>query len=399
MFSNIDKDKNFMPPIRVLTITGSPYELGYTHGKTYANEIGDLTEERLRLSCDPFWAGGQQATLEEVLALGRACLRHHEAFAPELMEEMRGMAEATGLGVNELVIMNGFTDFMDILANPAALGRVRTNGAHPSDVTGCTAFIVAPTASVSGCGYLGQTWDMHSTATPYVLMLDLRPQNSPALMTFTITGCVGMIGMNEHGIAVGINNLLAAEGRPGVHWVYVVRKMLAQRTVEDALDVLQSAHLSGAHNYLLLGPDATGTLAGYNVEHMATRAHVVPVESIYAHTNHCLIQEMVNVERPRKSVSQESTLARHNQASHFLEEQIGRITVDTLMALTRYHASDALSVCAHVQLGYDVESSGACIMSPSTQELWALWGNPCENMYETFNVGSSINPCSTVVIR
>lgn len=386
MFSNIDKDKNFMAPIRVLTIAGSPYELGYVHGKTYVNEIGELTEERLRLSCDPFWAGGQQATLEEVLALGRACLRHHEAFAPELMEEMRGMADATGLGVNELVIMNGFTDFVDILANPAALGRVRTNGALPSDVTGCTAFIVAPTASASGCGYLGQTWDMHSTATPYVLMLDLHPQNSPALMTFTITGCVGMIGMNEHGIAVGINNLLAAEGRPGVHWVYVVRKMLAQRTVEDALRVLQSAQLSGAHNYLLLGPDATGTLAGYNVEHMATRAHVVPVESIYAHTNHCLIQEMVNVERPRKSVSQESTLARHDQASHFLEEQTGRITVDTLMALTRYHAGDALSVCAHVQQGYDVESSGACIMSPSTQELWALWGNPCENAYETFRV-------------
>ncbi len=378
-----------MSPIRVLTIAGSPYELGYIHGKTYANEIGELTEERLRLSCDPFWTGGQQATLDEVLALGRACLRHHEAFAPELMEEMRGMADATGLGVNELVIMNGFTDFVDIIANPAALGHVRTNGVLPGEVSDCTAFIVEPAASATGHGYLGQTWDMHSTATPYVLMLDLRPQTSPALMTFTITGCVGMIGMNEHGVAVGINNLLAAEGRPGVHWVYVVRKMLAQRTVEDALAVLQGAHLSGAHNYLLLGPDAAGALRGYNVEHMATRAHVIPVEDVYAHTNHCLIQEMVNVERPRKSVSQESTLARHNQASHFLAEQVGRITVDTLMTLTRYHEGDALSVCAHVQPGYDVESSGACIMSPSTRELWAVWGNPCQNAYEAFQVGNT----------
>jgi isopenicillin-N N-acyltransferase-like protein len=57
-----------MAPIRVLTIAGNPYELGYVHGKTYANAIGELTEERLRLSCDPFWTGGQQATLDEVLA-------------------------------------------------------------------------------------------------------------------------------------------------------------------------------------------------------------------------------------------------------------------------------------------------------------------------------------------
>jgi isopenicillin-N N-acyltransferase-like protein len=378
-----------MTRIRTLTVSGSAYEIGFAHGRAFTSEIGELTEERLRLSCDPFWTGGQQATLDEVLAVGRACLRHHAAFSPELIEEMRGMADATGIGVNELVIMNGFTDFVDIIANPTVLGHHRTNGALPGDAADCTAFIVAPTASATGRGYLGQTWDMHSTATPYVLMLDIRPQDNPALMTFTITGCVGMIGMNEHGIAVGINNLLGAEGRPGVHWVYVVRKMLAQRTVEDALAVLQGAHLSGAHNYLLLGPDAAGALRGYNIEHMATRAHVIPVEQIYAHTNHCLIQTMIDVERPRKSVSHESTLARHDQAERILNEQIGAITVDSLMALTRYHEHSGLSVCAHVQPGYDVESSGACIMSPLTGELWALWGNPCQNEYETFQVGTS----------
>lgn len=379
-----------MTSIRVLTVAGAPYELGYIHGKAYAREIAELTEERLRLCCDPFWTGGQQATLEEALAIGRACLQHHEAFAPELMEEMRGMADATGIGVNELVIMNGFTDFVDILANPAVLGRQRIAEARAGDVVDCTAFIVAPSASADGYGYLGQTWDMHASATPYVLMLDVRPEDAPALMTFTITGCVGMIGMNEHGVAVGINNLLGADGRPGVHWVYVVRKMLAQRTVEEALAVLKSAPLSGAHNYLLLGPDADGALCGYNVEHMATRYAVLPVHSVYADTNHCLIQEMLEVERPRKAVSQASTLARYSQASHWLDAQVGAITLETLMALTRHHEQDGLSVCAHVQPGYDVESSGACIMSPSTGELWALWGNPCQNDYEVFKVGDSL---------
>ena len=69
-----------MSKIRVLAVAGSAYDMGYIHGKTYARAIGELTEERLRLSCDPFWTGGQQATLDEVLAIGRACLQHHEAF-------------------------------------------------------------------------------------------------------------------------------------------------------------------------------------------------------------------------------------------------------------------------------------------------------------------------------
>lgn len=56
----------------------------------------------------------------------------------------------------------------------------------------------------------------------------------------------------------------------------------------------------------------------------------------------------------------------HTQA---IGELTGQITVDVLMALTRYHEGNGLSVCAHAQPGYDVESSGACIMSPTTREL------------------------------
>jgi isopenicillin-N N-acyltransferase-like protein len=379
-----------MNKLRVLRVAGAPYEIGYAHGKAFAKEIGELTEERLHLSCDPFWTGGQSATLEEVLALGRECLRYHHEFDPALMEEMQGMADATGLGVNELVIMNGFTDFVDVVANPAVLQHHRSPAVVPGedfDGGGCTAFVVAPAATADGQGFLGQTWDMHSTATPYVMLLDVRPQNGPALMTFTITGCVGMIGMNEHGVAVGINNLLGADGRPGVHWVYVVRKMLSQRNVDDALDVLRGAHLSGAHNYLLMGPDDAGTVRGYNVEQMATRAHVVPVEDVYAHANHCLIADMVAVERPRKSVSHASTQARYTQATAFLNDRRGGVTRDELMALTRLHEGE-LSVCAHTQDGYDVESSGACIMAPQIRRLWALWGNPCSNEYEEFYVGA-----------
>lgn len=378
-----------MANIRVLRVSGDPYAIGYTHGAAYAQEIAELTEERLRLSCEPTWTGGQEATLAEVLALGSACLAEHAEFAPDLMEEMRGMADATGLGVNELVIMNGFTDFVDVVANPAVLGDRRPHGILPgadADGGGCTAFIIDPVATASHHGYLGQTWDMHASATPYVMMLDVQPDKGPALLTFTITGCVGMIGMNEHGVAVGINNLLGADGRVGVHWVYVVRKMLAQRTVDAALAVLRGTRLSGAHNYLLLGPDSGGVMRGYNVEQMATRAHVTPVATFLTHANHCLIESMVEVERPRKSVSLASTQARYAQATQYLDEHHGRITVDTLMALTRYHVGAELSVCAHVRPGYDIESSGACIMSPDTRQLWAVWGNPCANAYEAFAV-------------
>ena len=57
--------------------------------------------------------------------------------------------------------------------------------------------------------------------------------------------------MNQAGIAIGINNLTATNGRVGVTWPFVVRKALAQTSIDDALVVVLEAELAGAHNYLL----------------------------------------------------------------------------------------------------------------------------------------------------
>jgi isopenicillin-N N-acyltransferase like protein len=377
-----------MPSLRVLRISGSPYEMGYAHGKAFAADIIALTEERLHLCTDPTWTGGRVATLDEVLAEGRACLRAHIDFSPELMDELRGMGDATGLGLNELVIMNGFTDFVDVLANDRnAVASGMAASQLMDDEGGCTSFVVGAQATRDQRALIGQTWDMHSSATPHVLLLDIHPDDGPAILTLSITGCVGMIGMNEYGIAVGINNLLGADGQPGVHWPFVVRKMLAQDTIEGALDVLRRAPLSGGHNYALLGPDLMGELTGYNVEAMATRSHVSPVESLSAHTNHCTAADLVEVERPRKSLSATSTHNRLEQSTHFLAANLGALDVERIMEMTRHHEGDEMSICAHARPEYDVETSAACIMAPATRELWAVWGLPCQNEYEHFVIG------------
>src|SRR5690606_1302049 len=126
-------------------------------------------------------------------ALGNACLEEHRAYSPELVAELEGIAEATGLGLAELVIMNGFTDFIDVVANHEHAGALHPVGTHAAD--NCTAFIVSNSAAVEGQGFIGQTWDMHDTATPFVILLRGRPANRPAFLVFTVTGCVGMIGM------------------------------------------------------------------------------------------------------------------------------------------------------------------------------------------------------------
>lgn len=371
-----------MPKIRLLEVSGSPYEMGQQHALAYPTEIQALTEDRLQLSSNKNWTG-KKLSRQEVLELGRACLPYHETYAPDLMEELRGMSAVTGLSLTELLILNGFTDFIDVVYNAEAVRRRADEElavpAHPA-VDDCTAFIVPPDVTAEGQAFFGQTWDMHETATPYVILLHGKPAQGLRFLTLTIIGCVGMIGLNQAGIAVGINNLVDGSGQAGVTWPFVIRKVLAQDNLDDALACITQARLAGGHNYMLV--DATGR--GYNVEAMASGYHVEAVTGrALVHTNHCLIPNNIRVERPRLPKSRASSEMRLSRGQALLNRR--QITLADLFALTRDHEA-AYSICTHPEAPFFVESCGAAIMRPATQEMWAVWGHPCQNEYERFTV-------------
>ncbi len=361
-----------MNRIRVINLTGSPYDMGYAHGLRFHDEIHMFTEERLRLSQDANWTG-HNLSRAAVIALAEACVAEHQAYAPDLMEELQGMADATGLSPAELVINNGFTDFIDVVYN---LGDITLPAAVPPLVAdNCTAFMVPANRSADGNAFFGQTWDMHASATPYVILIQGQPDNAPEFLAFTITGCVGMIGMNSAGITVGINNLMATDGQIGVTWPFVVRKILAQDDLDAALECLTSAKLAGAHNYMLMDKDGKG----YEVEAMSTSQYVHKLtDETVTHTNHCLVQQNLDVARERPPESRMSSENRLRRARELLAKS--DITVDDLMALTR----DDVAICTRPKPPMHVESCGAAIMRPATGDFWSVWGIPADNEYERF---------------
>jgi isopenicillin-N N-acyltransferase-like protein len=144
-----------MAKLRVLELSGSPYAMGFAHGKAYYDDIHQTTRDRLRLSSDVHWTGFNIAEAE-ILELAESCIPAHEDYAPELMDELRGMAAATGLSLAELIIANGFTDFID-LVYAYGLQTQTPLATHAAD--NCTAFLIPNQRAESHQGFFGQTWD------------------------------------------------------------------------------------------------------------------------------------------------------------------------------------------------------------------------------------------------
>ena len=359
-------------PIRELLLTGAAAHRGEVHGAAYHNEIRRYTDERVRLSANGTWAG-RPATREDAVALAERMLPVHMEYDAALYEEMEALAAAAGITPAEAVIVGGFTDFVDVVRAGGATGLAEEDD--------CTAVMV-PDELADGAGFLAQTWDMHDSATEHVTLLRLEPDSGPGALIFTTVGCLGQIGMNEAGIAIGINNLTAANGRIGVTWPFVVRRALAQTSIDDALGVLLESDLAGAHNYLLF--DGSGS--GFNVEAMpGYRAVTTLGHEPLVHTNHCLDDDARKLEAPRPLELQESSQARLIEATELLAKRVAggdTITVHDLIDLTR----EPGAVCRRSQPPYHTESSGAAIMRPQTRQLWACWGIPADNEFELFSM-------------
>jgi isopenicillin-N N-acyltransferase-like protein len=271
--------------LRILELQGrSPTARGEQHGETFKNEIHGIYDVRLRLMLQKT----DLSTEENVLALARHHLPVLERFDPGLATELDAIARAAGLTPAHLVVVNHYTDLRDL-----SLRDLRALGTSPAaaDPGGCSAWFVDGEHRL-----LGQTWDMHASATPYALLLIVTNDDGSKTALFTITGCLGMTGMTSTGVALTINNLNSLDATVGVIWPALVRKALAQPTAASSLALLQAAPIgSGRHYVVADGRDVFG------METSGTRKKVIfegqgPGASkngaSYFHTNHCVDDEM-----------------------------------------------------------------------------------------------------------
>jgi len=339
-------------PLRVLEIYGDPEDFGRIHGTECAPLIGAYLADRLGLSGDATWAG-RSADADLVLSLAEATLPFHRSYSPSLYEEMEALAAAAGITPAEAVVVGGFTDLVDVV-------RAHTGDAPSED--DCTA-VLNPAQKV-----LAQTWDMHASAGEYVVFLKLDPVIGPGLVVQTTAGCLGQIGMNEAGIAIGINNLTAF-GKPGVTWPFVVRQVLQQTDLDRAIDCVVSANLAGGHNYLLMGPDGTAV----NIEAMPGSVQVERVvDEPFVHTNHCLDSGTRAVEAVRAAESMASSLTRLDR---------GKDLADDLEAFF-----SEPSIARRAVTPQDVATCGAVIMRPAERRMESVWGVPGDHPWETFQL-------------
>lgn len=363
-----------MIEIPVIELTGSPYEMGRCHGTALKEQILDFL-----------------ATITSVHQANNACLKvgrdslitfcmrnlgFLQKFSPDLVEEMKGIADGAGVGFEEILYLNCYLELEDLRA--PGLGARNLS----DSLWGCTTFNVTREASGDGRAYIGQTYDMEKYYEKYLAVLRVKPEQGPAQLVVTLAGVLGLNGLNSAGVGVVINKVAATDARPGVIYPFIIRKALASERIGDALGAVIYTQRATGMNYQLAGAGMA-----FCAEVSATNYDLLPIEGAIAHTNHYVANRMRCFETPNW-LSHGGTMVRKQVADNFLKKHAGALTPDLLQELTRDHTNHPRCICAH---GFPEEHEHtafhtifALVMDPEQGWMDLCPGNPCQNVYKRY---------------
>lgn len=229
-------------PAPLIDVSGPPQERGRQHGRQAAERIRrGIAHYSAQLARSAFGAEALRAAVADYLPV-------IEAFDARYVEEMRGIAAGAEVPFEQIVLLNARTELLQI-----AKRRAHAAGPVDDDPDGCTGLVVLPAASAAGRLIHAQNWDWKAECAETVIVLRVRRDDGPDLMTFTEAGALGRCGFNAVGIAITANYLESERDYRGVGvpLALIRRKVLEQEHLALAMRAVYTTAKSASNNMIV----------------------------------------------------------------------------------------------------------------------------------------------------
>ncbi|HEX9780032.1 MAG TPA: C45 family peptidase [bacterium] len=229
--------------IRVVTLTGRPYELGWQHGALLREEVrgavGQVLGSVRRYLKVPIlrsWLGSWW--------LDRAWRPAWRHIPKAYLEELRGLAEGSGVPYLELLRMHAVPDRTYACANFAAWGRATGGGRliHARNLD----------------------WNIDVGLQRYAVVFVVRPEDGRAFVSAGWAGFIGVLtGVNEDRVSIGqIGAETVERTYDGVPMAFLMRRVLEQAgTLEEAVRILEESPRTVGVNYIVADAKEPGAVA------------------------------------------------------------------------------------------------------------------------------------------
>ncbi|MGE8690323.1 MAG: C45 family autoproteolytic acyltransferase/hydrolase [Achromobacter sp.] len=257
-----------------VSVSGSPE----ARGRSYGQQAADRVRKSAAMYGQTLVDLGYDAMARTQLITSFA--REIENFAPHYLEEMRGIAAGADVPFEDIVMVNARTE---VIAKARA-EKKKAAELEPGD--GCTGAMILPTRSANGRLIHGQNWDWRAECAETAIVLRVRNDNGPDILTFVEAGGLARSGLNSAGVSITANYLESDRDfrQLGVPLSLIRRKVLEQEHFALAIKAVATTPKSCSNNIMI------GMAAGFGVDYECTIDEAFPIypgnDDLIVHANH-----------------------------------------------------------------------------------------------------------------
>jgi isopenicillin-N N-acyltransferase-like protein len=226
-------------------VTGNPRERGRRYGRQFGAAMARFLDHEI---VTPF---SVKVKRDDMLRYAGQCANEIRAYSPEIYDELEGMAEGAGTGLEDVIAITLHEEFYHQGVLPKA--------EH------CTAIAVGPPETADKHAYVGQTWDWFVSLYGVSQMVLWQRAEGPSVLAYAYPGLWIGAGLNSNGIALCWTSTEGKDipgPRVGIPSYVLIAQMLYQESLNDALEEARRARHAGWFTFVLA--DCDGRLA--NVE-------------------------------------------------------------------------------------------------------------------------------------
>lgn len=349
-------------PGSLVALADTPFESGRAHGQACGAEIRAFVGDRLaRVNALRALPLEREAALAAALRQGRFL----QDAAPALAEEVRGLAAGAGLSFAEALLLQYRRELV---------------GWESREAHGCSLMAWAPP---QGGPLLAQTIDLEGGVADLVRVFRTPPGlpgGAPRVLMVGLAGLVGYLGLNDRGLAIGINMVLSKGWRLGVSPYLLVRHLLGRASLDEAVGELRRLGRSSSRCLTLLQGRRCVT-----VEMTADDLRVsegLPA----AHTNHYLHRDFEPLDASNP-FSKNSSRQRLALVGDRLRGPAAPAGAEQALDALADHSMFPVGVCMHAQ-GHltRADTVAAVVMDPARGTLHLRRGHPCTAPTEVFTL-------------
>ena len=345
-------------PFPLIDLAGSPRERGRAHGKAAADRL----RRGARMYAESLLKNG--VDWKELERRAERMAPQVEAFDPSYIEEMRGIAEGAGEPFAAVMLMNARTEMV-------AAARKEHVEKHFPD--GCTAALALPEASADGVLLHGQNWDWRAECAETGVILRIRRDDGPDILTFTEAGGLARSGLNSAGVGLTANALECDrdyQRGPGVPLPFIRRKVLESAHLAQAVNtIFATPKLGSNHMAVSQGDEAFGLECAPDETFWLT-----PDRGLYVHANHWIAEPARAKVKDTGLAETPCSIYRDKRVRDRLGPRRGKLTLDDFRAAFFDDWGTPWSVCRPPRLnarGVQTATTAMILMRPTEGHLEA----------------------------